>query len=106
MTTPPEPAAPTPAAPPPADAGLDQRVTSIEGKLDQVLGFLSSTPDAPADPVVERPEVSISEEIRRQLDERDALAPKEPAAPKPAELTETTPEKMVRRVERMMGWAE
>lgn len=105
MTTPPE-----PQAPPPAEAGLDQRVSAIEGKLDQVLGFLSSTPDKPAEPdEAERPEVNIADEIRRQLAERDkkaAARPAEPAAAKPAETAEKPPVAPVRKVSRVMGWAE
>ena len=110
MTTPPEPQAPDSSA-------LGDRVTSLEqgqqnilSKLDSVLGFLDRTPDAPAEPEVERPEVSIADEIRRQLEDRDRKAAKDkpkapPAAPK-AELEEKKPVSPVRRVERLMGWAE
>lgn len=77
MTTPTEPS---------PDNGLDQRVRSLEtgqqsilAKLDQLLGGGNKPPAEP-----ERPEVSIVDEIRRQLDERDRRAkPKEaPAAPR------------------------
>lgn len=105
MTTP---AVPEPAESP-AGAGLEQRVNSIEGKLDQVLGFLSGTPDAPAAPAEpERPEVNIAEEIRRQLEARDAKAakPKEAPAAKADGTAEKPPVAPVRRVSRIMGWAE
>jgi hypothetical protein len=105
VTTPPE-----PAAPPPANAGLEQRVGAIEGKLDKVLGFLDKTPDAPAAPAEpERPEVNIAEEIRKQLEERDKskpAAPAEPAAPAAAELAEKVPVPVARGIEKFMGWAE
>jgi hypothetical protein len=101
----------TPPEPPPADSGLGERVSSLEagqtsilGKLDQLLGA-----GGPADPPAteaERPEVNISEEIRRQLaDARKAdakRAPAAPAAPSAAELTEKAPKAPVRRVTKMM----
>lgn len=104
MTTPPEP------APPPADTGLDQRVSTLEtgqqtilSKLDQLL----TGPEQPAEP--EQPAVSISEEIRRQLAERDAKAkkdkPAEPAAPAAIE-PEKPPVPPVLRRHKIMGWAE
>lgn len=101
MTTPPD---PPPA--PPADAGLETRVSSLEtgqttilGKLDDMLGFLKSTPDAPAEAQPENHAASIADEVRKQLDQRDKAKPKaEPAAPKAAELTEKTPVAPVRRV--------
>lgn len=106
MTTP-EPDTPNP------DAGLDQRVTSLEhgqvtiaGKLDQLLGMFSDkgAPDPAPEP--ERPEVNIAEEIRAQLDERDRKAKKaEPAAPKAAELAEKPPVAPVRRVTKFM-WGD
>jgi hypothetical protein len=105
VTTPSEPAAP------PAGAGLEARVGVIEGKLDRVLGFLDKTPDKPAEPApAERPEVNISEEIRKQLDERDAKKPADkpapPAAPTPAALAEKQPKAPVRRVTRAMWGAD
>lgn len=110
MTTPPEPAAA------PAEDGLGQRVTSLEHgqatiteKIDKVLGFLESTPDAPAEPEGERPEHRIADEISRQLDARDRRrakdTPREPAAPKAAELAEKPPAAPVRRLTRMI-WGE
>lgn len=101
MTTPPE-----PAAPPPADAGLGERVSGLESKLDQVLGFLQSTPDTPAEPAEpERPEVNIADEIRRQLKAAAKDKPAEPPAPKPAELAEKPPAAPVRRLTKIM-WGE
>lgn len=104
---------------PPADAGgagLESRVTSLEAgqstiteKIDQVLGFLSSTPDAPAEPEGERPEHRIADEISRQLDARDrrraSSTPREPAAPKAAELAEKPPVAPVRKLTKLI-WGE
>jgi hypothetical protein len=99
-----------PAAPGPAadgnGAGLESRVASLEtgqasilGKLDEALGFLSKTPDKPAEAEPAGHASSIADEIRRQLDARDKAKPKaEPAAPKPAELAEKQPKAPVRRV--------
>jgi hypothetical protein len=108
-TQPPEPAPPAPAA---ADHALDDRVKSLEdgqqailGKLDRLIGGGPTPAAAPAGK--ERPEVSISEEIRKQLDERDrakAAAPPAPAAPPAADLTENPPAPLPRRIERLMGW--
>lgn len=103
----------------PADAGgtgLESRVSSLETgqstiteKIDKVLGFLESTPDAPAEPEDERPEHRIADEISRQLDARDRRrakdTPREPAAPKAAELAEKPPAAPVRRLTRMI-WGE
>lgn len=106
--------APEPAAAGGGDTGLGPRVsaleagqTSISDKLDQVLGFLGSTPDKPAEGEPERPEVNIADEIRRQFEERDRKAakekPAEPAAPaKAAELAEKPPVAPVRRVTKFM----
>lgn len=92
---------------PSPDTGLDQRVSSLENgqqsilsKLDQLL----TGPDTPPEP--ERHEVSIADEIRKQLDERDRRKPKAEPAPKAAPEPEQAPVPMVRRVEKIMGWAE
>jgi hypothetical protein len=92
----------------PPDSGLDQRVSSLESgqqsilsKLDQLLG---AGPKPPAEP--ERHEVSIVEEIRRQLDERDRRKPKAEPAPKAAAPEpEQAPKPPVRRVTRLM-WGD
>lgn len=98
MTTPPDP--PTP---PPADAGLATRVgaletgqTSILEKLDSLLGFMDKEPPAEA----EQPAVSIADEIRRQLADRDKKAPKVKEAPAaaPAQLAEQAPKAPVRKI--------
>jgi hypothetical protein len=95
--------------PAPGGDGLDGRVSALEsgqqtimGKLDQLLGFHDKKPAPPAEP--ERPEVSIAEEIRRQLSERDAKAP--PAPDKaPAAEPEKPPKPPARRVTRAM-WGD
>lgn len=109
MTTPPD-----PPAPPAPEGDLGQRVSSLEQgqasiseKVDQVLGFLSKTPDATAEPA-ERPEVSIADEIGRQLDARDRKArsrPAAPAVPAAADLAEKPPAAPVRRLTKML-WGE
>jgi cell division septation protein DedD len=99
-------------SPAPEGGGLGERVSALEsgqqtisGKLDEVLGFLKREPDPPASPAgPERPEVSIADEIRRQLDERVKPPADTPAAA--ADLAEKTPTPMARRIERVMGWAE
>jgi hypothetical protein len=94
------------------DAGLDQRVTSLEhgqvsilGKLDQLLSLGGpKEPEAEA----ERPEVNIAEEIRRQLAERDRKAKDKPAetpAPAKTELAEQAPVAPVRRLTKLM-WGD
>jgi hypothetical protein len=106
------------AAPPVAagDTGLESRVsslehgqTSISERLDQVLGFLRDTPDTPAEPEAERPELSIADEIKRQLDARDrrraGSKPAEPAAPAAAELAEKPPVAPLRRLTKAI-WGE
>lgn len=100
MTTPPEPA---------PDTGLDQRVASLESgqrsileKLELFLGTGRRDPD----PEPERPEVSISDEIRKQLDERDRRKPKtEAPAPKAPPEPEQPPKAPVRRVTRAL-WGD
>jgi hypothetical protein len=99
-------------SPAPEGSGLGERVSALESgqasilsKLDKALGFLDRKPDPPASPPgPERPEVSIADEIRRQLDEKLKPAPDaKPAAA--ADLAEKTPQPMARRIERVMGWA-
>jgi hypothetical protein len=91
----------------PPDTGLDQRVSSLESgqqsilsKLDQLLG---AGPQPAAEP--ERHEVSIADEIRRQLDERDRRKPKTEPAPKAAPEPEQAPKPPVRRVTKLM-WGD
>ena len=102
------------AADPPAETGVEQRVDSLESKVDKILGILSGS-DAPAEQ--EQPEAgtNIAHEIRAQLDERDRKAAADAeeqgkadrlaaAEAKIAELAEKPPAPMPRRVERIMGW--
>lgn len=102
-------------APAEETAGVEQRVDSLESKVDKILGILSGgqgeTPQA------EQPDggTNIAHEIRAQLDERDRknaadAAEREKAdrlaaaEAKIAELSEQPPAPMPRRVERIMGW--
>lgn len=92
---------------PAPDTGLSDRVGALEtgqqsilDKLDQLL----TGPDTAPEP--ERHEVSIADEIRKQLDERDRRKPKAEPAPKAEPEPEQAPVPMVRRVEKIMGWAE
>ncbi len=85
------------------DAGLDQRVRSLETgqtsileKLDQLLGAGHREPEP------ERHEVSIADEIRRQLEERDRRKPKAEPAPRAAPEPEQPPKPPVRRVTRAL----
>ena len=100
---------------PAAEAGVEQRVDSLESKVDKILGILSGGQDDP--PRAEQPDggTNIAHEIRAQLDARDAknaadAAEREKsdrlaaAEAKLAELSEKPPEPMPRRRERIMGW--
>jgi hypothetical protein len=109
--------------PPPA-TGLDQRVESLEHgqeslshKLDRILGVISggSEDDDPGDGGQQAGAPNIAEEIRAQLDARDAKARSDAEAAsvkdelgqvkaKVAELAEKPPAPMPRRVEKLMGW--
>jgi hypothetical protein len=108
------------------DEGLEDRVGQLEtgqqsltAKVDQILGIVSGSSndagggggdqDPPGQPG------SIAEEIRVQLDDRDAknAAAADDAAKtdrlgaletKVAELAEKPPAPMPRRVEKFMGW--
>jgi hypothetical protein len=111
VTTPPEPPAEPDA---PKDAGLDQRVTSLESKIDRILGLFDGSED-PGDGGQPAGAPNIAHEIRQQLDERDAKAKadaeKQQVADelgqvkaKVAELAEKPPAPMPRKVERLMGW--
>ena len=112
MTT--EDPAPEPTPDPPKDAGLDQRVTSLESKIDRILGLLDG-PDDPGDGGQPAGAPNIAQEIRDQLDARDrkAKADAEAATLKDelgqvkaavTELKEKPPAPMPRKVERLMGW--
>ena len=102
---------------PPAETGVEQRVDSLESKVDKILGILGSKPkDEELDAEQQAGGgTNIAHEIRAQLEERDAKARADAAEQgkadrlaaaeaKIAELTEKPPEPMPRRVERIMGW--
>jgi hypothetical protein len=95
-------------APEAPDTGLDRRVSTLEtgqqsilSKLDQLL----TGPEQPAE--AEQPAVSISEEIRKQLDQRDRRRAKaEPETPPAAVEPEKPPVPPVLRRHKIMGWAD
>ena len=100
---------------PPAESGVEQRVDSLESKVDKILGILSGQAGDAGDAGDEPQPTNIAHEIRAQLDERDAKARAEAAEQgkadrlaaaeaRIAELSEKPPEPMPRRVERIMGW--
>lgn len=116
---------PEESAPPPA-AGLDQRVESLEHgqeslghKLDKILGLVSGggpDDDDPGDGGQPAGAPNIAEEIRAQLDARDAKAKSDAeaasvkdqlgqVAAKVAELAEKPPAPMPRKIEKIMGWS-
>lgn len=97
------------------EPGIEQRVDSLESKVDQILGIVRGGGGKPdSEPEPQRPG-NIAEEIRAQLDERDRrdqaaaddkargdrLAAVET---KVAELAEKPPVTPPRRVEKLMGW--
>lgn len=110
-----DPGTTTPDQPPDSDSGLDQRVTTLESKIDKILGIISRDPPAADEPEQPAGAPNVAHEIRQQLDERDAKAREdadkaslrdEVGALKTtlAELAEKPPEAMPRKVERIMGW--
>jgi hypothetical protein len=124
MTKTPEPDPPKEETDPPADAGVDQRIASLEAgqtglehKIDRILGIISGPghDDDPGDGGQPAGGQSIAHEIRAQLDARDAKAKADSEAAsvkdelgqvkaKVAELAEKPPAPMPRRVEKLMGW--
>lgn len=110
---------------PPA-TGLDQRVESLEHgqeslshKLDRILGMVSGggpDDDDPGDGGQPAGAPNIAQEIRAQLDARDAKAKSDAeaasvkdqlgqVAAKVAELAEKPPAPMPRKIEKIMGWS-
>lgn len=93
-------------------ADLEAGQQTILGKLDQLLGGKPAEPDGKTGTP---PPSNIAEEIRQQLDARDAKnqadadakATKDRLAAveaKTSELSEKPPDPLPRRVERLMGW--
>lgn len=100
---------------PPAEPGVEQRVDSLESKVDQILGIISGQHDGQAPETEEPGGTNIAHEIRAQLEEQERRKAAEAAEQskadrlaaaeaKIAELAEKPPEPMPRRVERIMGW--
>ena len=104
------------AAEPEPDGQLEARVTTIEEKIDKILGIVSSKSPAHAQAeqvTQERLDApgSVAEEVERELARRDDAAK---AAQREEEfgsiketvarLTEKRPESPVRKVEDIMGW--
>jgi hypothetical protein len=109
-----EPVTPAPPAP---DSGLEQRVGSLETKLDLILDRLKggeSAARSDAQGVTEArlsASSTVADEVQAELDRRDAAAK---AAERDqllgthsetlAKLTEQKPQAPVRKVETIMGW--
>jgi hypothetical protein len=108
---------------PPAGDSTDQRIASLEAgqsglekKIDRILGIVAGGPDDPDPGDGGQPAAgNVADEIRTQLDARDAKAKTDREAAslvdelgqvkaKVAELAEKPPAPMPRRVEKLMGW--
>lgn len=100
---------------PPAESGVEQRVDSLESKVDKILGILSGGDSHAEETPAGQPDTNIAHEIRAQLEEQDRKRAAEAAEQgkadrlaaaeaRIAELSEKPPEPMPRRVERIMGW--
>ena len=99
---------------PPASADLDSRVGRLETMISELKDAITGGGGQGSESAPEPP-ANVAEEIRRQIEERDA---RERAAAEDkartdrlgaletrlAELTEKPPEPMPRRVEKLMGW--
>jgi hypothetical protein len=105
----------------PTTAELAARQDSLEGKLDQILGILGKDESKAQGKAQEHEEAkldaptSVADEIRRQLEDRDAKerAAKDAAAheewragvdQKLGGLAEQKPEPPQRKIEKVMGW--
>jgi uncharacterized protein YceH (UPF0502 family) len=99
---------------PPASADLDSRVGRLETMISELKDAITGGGGQGSETAPEPP-ANVAEEIRRQIEERDArdrAAAEDKAKTdrlgaletKLAELTEKQPEPMPRRVERIMGW--
>lgn len=100
---------------------LDARVSTLESKIDQILGIVGKGEHAAHDAAqrheqdkLDRPS-SVAEQVREQLDARDARERDRQAAADRdgrlgkieqaiADMAEKAPEVPARRVERVMGW--
>ena len=99
---------------PPASPDLDERVGRLETMITELKNAITGSGGSGTETAPEPP-ANVAEEIRRQIEERDA---REKAAAEDkaktdrigaletrlAELTEKAPEPMPRRVEKLMGW--
>jgi hypothetical protein len=101
---------------PPAEGDLPQRVGTLEGKIDQILGILGKGDDKPADPTEPGGGTNIAHEIRQQLDAQNRKKAEDDekngiknelgeVKTKLSELTEKPPAPMPRRIEKLMGWS-
>jgi hypothetical protein len=110
-----DPKPPEPAPAPDADRlkAVEDQQASLSHKIDAILGILDTSSATPADDG--KPGLSTAEEIRRQLEERDAAEAKRKAdeagsqriadlEAKVSGMGEKVPESPVRKVERFMGW--
>jgi hypothetical protein len=109
-----DPVTPAPAAP---DAGLEQRVSGLETKLDLILDRLKGGESAARGDAQQVTEArlsassTIADEVQAELSRRDEAAK---AAERDqllgnhtetlARLTEKKPETPVRKIETLMGW--
>jgi len=99
---------------PPESADLDARVGRLETMIAELKDAITGSGGSGTESAPEPP-ANVAEEIRRQIEERDA---REKAAAEDkaktdrigaletrlAELAEKPPEPMPRRVEKLMGW--
>ena len=94
---------------------LETGQASISDKVDRILGIIGGGGNGSEQQETPAPPANVAEEIRRQIEDRDARAAA--AADDQArtdrlgaletrvsELAEKPPEPMPRRVERFMGW--
>ena len=95
---------------------LEQRVTTIEEKIDKILGLVSSNSPAHAEAEKVTQERlaapgSVAEEVQRELERRDEAAKREQREAEfgqvketVAKLTEKRPMSPPRKVEQIMGY--
>jgi uncharacterized protein YceH (UPF0502 family) len=99
---------------PPASGDLDSRVGRLETMISELKDAITGGGGQGSETAPEPP-ANVAEEIRRQIEERDAREAARAAdqaktdrlgalETKVAELTEKPPEPMPRKVERIMGW--
>ena len=98
------------------EGGQEQRIETLESKVDQILGLLSRTPENRSAGREDAGPPTVAHEIRQQLDERDRRDREAAAAQgqtdrlgavetRLAELTEKPPVAPVRKVTKLM-WGD